>query len=108
MISLFGSADAQSQSGDFSEYRKDSGIIVVSENTNALRITWPTSKTLTQQAEMILDFNADQPLIKSLGVSEDGRPVRIIASQLDPVTTLTIGERDKQKAAEGYRGNGLL
>ena len=101
MIGLSITVDAQTKF-DFNEYRKDSGITVISESTNTLRITWPTSKT--GQAEMVLDFQADQPLIKSLGISENGHPVRIIARQLDPVTTLTIGERDKQKAAEGYQG----
>jgi hypothetical protein len=101
MMSLAGSVSAQTKF-DFSEYQKDSGIAVVSDDTNTLRITWPTAKNL--QAEMIMDFRPDQPLIRSLGFSEHGGPARIIATRLDPVTTLTIGERDKQKAAEAFQG----
>lgn len=101
IVSLAGTACAQTKF-DFSGYQKDSGIAVVAADTNTLRITWPASRNL--QAEMILDFHAGQPLIRSLGVSENGEPVKIIASRLDPVTSLTIGERDKQKAAEGYQG----
>ncbi len=67
-----------------------------------MKITWPTAKRL--KGEVILNFRADQPLITSLGVSKNGQPVKTIASQLDPVTSLTIGERDPKKAAEGYQG----
>lgn len=87
---------------DFSEYQPDSGITVAADGTDTLRITWPSSPS--RRAEMILDFRADQPLIRSLGVSENGGPVKAIATRLDPVTSLTIGERDAKKAAEAYQG----
>lgn len=86
---------------DFSAYKKDTGISVVAENADTLKIVWPTGKDAS--GEMVLDFRSGQPLIKSLGVSEHGKPASIIATQLDPVTTLTIGERDAKKAAEGFQ-----
>ena len=101
MVSLTRTVCAQDKF-DFGAYQKNSGIAIVAEGTNTLRVAWPASKKL--QAEMILDFSAGQPLIRSLGISANGEPVKIIARQLDPVTSLTIGERDKQKAAEGFQG----
>ena len=87
---------------DFSGYRKDAGITVLADDQNTLRVTWPSAKN--SQAEMLLDFRPDQPLIRSLGASERGQPTQIIMTRLDPVTTLTIGERDPQKAAEAFQG----
>ncbi len=101
ILTLTGQVLAQTRF-DFSEYQKDSGIMIEAQDTNTLKIIWPASKRL--KGEMILDFRSDQPLIKSLGVSENGKPAKIITSLLDPVTSLTIGERDKQKVAEGYQG----
>ncbi len=100
-VCLTGPAFAQT-GFDFSKYDKGSGILVTSEDPSTLRINWHIAKDV--QAQMLLDFRPDQPLIKSLGVSKDGQPLRIIATRLDPVTTLTIGERDKQKAAESFQG----
>jgi hypothetical protein len=87
---------------DLSEYRAGSGISVVAMGTNALRIDWPASQT--SRAEMIVDLRPDQPLIQSLSLAENGQPAKVIATQLDPVTTLTIGERDKKKFEESYKG----
>ena len=86
---------------DFTAYQKTSGINVTADGADALRISWPTAKKVS--AEMVLDFRADQPLVRSLGVSENGGAVKIIATQLSPVTTLTVGERDAKKAAEGFQ-----
>src|SRR2546427_674883 len=86
---------------DFSQYRKDGGIAVAASSPDTLQITWTPGKNL--QAEIIFDLRDGQPLIRSLGISEPGKPIRYIATELNPVTTLTIGERDKQKADEGFQ-----
>jgi hypothetical protein len=87
---------------DLSQYQKGCGINVVAKDTNTLRITWPTSKN--SQGEMRIDLRPGEPLIQSLSLSEGRKPAKVIATRLDPVTTLTIGERDKKKAEEGFRG----
>src|ERR1041385_6094089 len=87
---------------DLSQYRSDSGITAAVKNRDALQITWPTSKTV--RGEMMIDLRPDQPLIQSLGLAEGRRPAKVIATKLDPVATLTIGERDRQKFEEAFRG----
>lgn len=85
---------------DLREYRADSGIRVVVQDSNHLQVSWPASST--EEGEMIFDSRPDKPLIQSFGISRAGGPVKVIAAQLDPVTTLTIGERDKEKAAQAF------
>jgi hypothetical protein len=87
---------------DLSAYQKDSAIQVTSKESHTLQVTWPTAKN--SRGEMLIDLRPDEPLIQSLGLSENGQPAKIIATQLDPVTTLTIGERDKKKHDEAFRG----
>ncbi len=87
---------------DLTQHRADSGINVISPDSSALQIRWPISSDVT--GEVILDLASDKPLFRSIGYSKGKRPVQMIASGLDPVTTLTIGERDKDKAVKGFRG----
>jgi hypothetical protein len=87
---------------DFSRYQKDSAITVATNGPDLLRIVWPTSEYV--RGEMALNLQADQPLIQSLSLKNGNKPAKIIATGLDPVTTLTIGERDRQKFAEAFRG----
>ena len=87
---------------DLSQHRADSGISVVSPDAGSLRIRWPISSEATGQ--MVLDLSPDKPLMQSVGYSSGTQPVQVIATALDPVTTLTIGERDKDKATKGFRG----
>ncbi len=87
---------------DLTQHRADSGINVISPDSSALQIRWPISSDVT--GEVILDLASDKPLFRSIGYSKGKRPVQMIASGLDPVTTLTIGERDKDKAVRGFRG----
>src|SRR5690242_20083093 len=79
---------------DLGDYRPDSGISVVVQDSNHLQVKWPASNS--EAGEMIFDSRPDKPLIQLLGISAAGGPVKVIATQLDPVTTLTIGERDKE------------
>jgi hypothetical protein len=101
LLTLAGTPCAQAKI-DLSQYHKDGGIVVAANSLEGtLRVTWPTGKNV--QAVIIFDLRDDQPLIQSLGISKPGEPPRYIATELDPVTTLTIGERDKQKADEGFQ-----
>jgi len=99
-LSLTWSSQAQ-VAIDLSQYQKNSSIAVSAPDRDTLRVTWPVAKAT--QGEMVLDLRPDQPLIASLGLTEAGHKPGIIGTRLDPVTTLTIGERDKQKAAEAYQ-----
>ena len=105
---IFGSLLVAASSGagsalvDLSHYRADSGIRVVSPDASLLKISWPISAGMSGQ--MILNLTPDQPLIQSCGYSHGHQPVQNLATQLDPVTTLTIGERDPEKAAKAFQG----
>lgn len=87
---------------DLSNYRSDSVVTVSQATPDALQISWPASKT--SRGGMILDLRPDQPLIRTLSLAEGNQPAKTITTQLDPVTTLTIGERDKKKHDEAFRG----
>jgi len=87
---------------DLSEYQSDFPVQVTTTNQDSLCIAWPTAKNV--RGEMLLDLRADQPLIQSLSLTEGSKPVKVIATKLDPVTTLTVGERDKKKYEEAFRG----
>jgi hypothetical protein len=87
---------------DFSSYQTNSLIRVIAPDAHTLQVIWPTTKS--SRGEMLIDLHLDQPLIKSLAISQPGQPAKIIATQLDPVTTLTIGERDQKKHDEAFRG----
>ena len=87
---------------DLTQHRADSGIGVMSPDSSSLQIRWPISIGMTGQ--VVLDLSSDKPLIRSIGYSSGTQPVQVIATALDPVTTLTIGERDKDKAVRGFRG----
>ena len=87
---------------DFSEYRRDSVISVIAGDANTLQITWPTARNV--RGVMVLDLQADQPLIRSLSLAEGRNAAKVVATKLDPVTTLTIGERDRKKYEEAFRG----
>ncbi|HSY19740.1 MAG TPA: hypothetical protein VK815_15460 [Candidatus Acidoferrales bacterium] len=97
---LGGRAQAQTKA-DFTQYQKGSGFTVATDGPDSLRVAWAAGNQL--QAEILFDLREGQPLIRSLGVGKSGQAVHVIATALDPVTTLTIGERDQQKADEGYQ-----
>lgn len=87
---------------DFSEYQTNTSIKVRTTTNDSLHINWPIAKNV--RGEIMLDLRADQPLIVSIGVTEGRNPTRVIATQLDPVTTLTIGARDPKKFDNSFRG----
>ncbi len=87
---------------DLTQHRADSGINVILPDADSLQIRWPISPGVTGQ--MVLDLASDKPLIQSIGYSSSTQPMQVIATGLDPATTLTIGERDKDKAVKGFRG----
>ena len=87
---------------DLSQYQPGSGIVVAAKDANTVQITWPTAKNI--RGEMVVDLRPDQPLIQSLSLLEGSKPARVVATRLDPVTTLTIGERDKKKVEDAFRG----
>jgi hypothetical protein len=86
---------------ELADYRGDSPISVTHDEAPTLRVAWPAGPD--RRAEMVFDFRPGEPLIHSLAVAEKGGPMKIIATDLDPVATLTIGDRDKQKAAGAYQ-----
>ncbi|HEX5220257.1 MAG TPA: hypothetical protein VFZ59_11870 [Verrucomicrobiae bacterium] len=87
---------------DLTGYRKDSGISVRAQDANTLQVTWPTSKKT--QGEMLIDLRADEPVIRSLSLKQGSKPAQILGTRLDPVTSLTIGQRDKKAFDESFRG----
>ena len=69
----------------------DNGITVV-QSGNEVRVTWPISADQTGSA--IFSLDESRPLIASLGLAGKN-----IANDLNPVTLLTIGERDLKNPA---------
>ncbi|MGC3959931.1 MAG: hypothetical protein QM813_18990 [Verrucomicrobiota bacterium] len=87
---------------DLSNYHNDSVVAVTRPDLGTLRVAWAAGKNL--QAEMLLDLNPDRSLIRALSLKDGRMPAKVVAAALDPVATLTIGERDKKKYEEAYRG----
>lgn len=77
-------------------------MVISQPTTNSVRVMWRISQK--SYGEMIFNLTDGQPLIQSFATSIDGKTFHPIATQLDPVMTLTVGERDKKTAAEAFRG----
>ena len=92
---------AQAVEAVFENFSQHSPVEVKELDSDTLRVTWPISTKA--RGEVILNLAAHQPLIRSLGTATGSQPVQPIATQLDPVMTLTIGERDKDIAAKAFR-----
>ncbi len=71
--------------------------ISVTQSGNEVRVTWPI--TADQSGLAIFSLDQTQPLITSLGIAPKSGPARMIATALNPVTLLTIGERDLKNPA---------
>ncbi len=74
----------------------DSGVSLNEEGGQA-RVTWPISSTETGNVTFSMDES--KPLISALGVTKQGEEMKTIASNLDPVTLLTVGSRDMEGEA---------
>ncbi|MGA2540118.1 MAG: hypothetical protein ABSG78_01010 [Verrucomicrobiota bacterium] len=81
---------------DFTEYREHLNAAIRQENDRVL-VEWPTSRTET--GFVTVNLTARRPLIESIAVATSGQPPKTIARDLDPVTLLTIGERDMKNPA---------
>jgi hypothetical protein len=81
---------------DWSGYRKDSGIAIAQEQ-NQLTLKWPFSKRET--GSLVINLVPGRPLIETIAVGASSKAMRTIASELDPVTLLTVGERDLKNPA---------
>src|SRR5260370_35379341 len=90
----------------FENFPQHSPVEVKQDDSDTLRVAWPISAKT--HGEMVLNLAAHQPLIRSLGTATDSQPVQPIATQLDPVMTLAIGERDKGIAAKAVRNRGFV
>ena len=64
---------------------------VASSDNDILRVKWPAGNSRTAQIE--INLNKDNALIKSLSLIEQGKTTEI-ASSLDPAFILTVGKRD--------------
>ncbi|WP_254512921.1 hypothetical protein [Anatilimnocola floriformis] len=89
LLGLFFCAVASAADIDLSEY-KSAGEIKVTASGTTLRAEWPITKEET--AFLVLEQNADQPLIKELGING-----KAILNGVDPVLHLTVGSRDLSK-----------
>ncbi len=69
----------------------DNGIAVI-QSGDEVRVTWPISAD--QSGSAIFNLDESKPLITSLGIAG-----KSIAQDLNPVTLLTIGERDLKNPA---------
>ncbi len=82
--------------GAFPVNAAESGITVAQEG-GLVRVTWPISEMETAAA--VFSVDAERPLIESLGIASKGGPAKTISAGLNPVTLLTVGERDWKNPA---------
>src|SRR5687768_14035550 len=71
--------------------------ITVAQGPGLVRVTWPLSESETGSA--VFSTDAEKPLIESLGIAAKGASIKEISRGLDPVTLLTVGERDLKNPA---------
>ncbi len=83
-----------------------SSVKVTQQGEDIVRVEWPVSST--SRAEVLLNLHEDYALIQSVGVAANGQAFQSIATQLDPVTILTIGERDPAIVAAQFRNMGFF
>ena len=76
---------------DLSDYQKSSGA-TVTRAKNRLRLNWPTAPDAT--GAVVFNLNANAPLIESLSIQMRKKAPQVLARQVNPVTNLTVGERD--------------
>lgn len=69
----------------------------VEQTPTRVSVTWPISPE--QSGHAVFNLDPSQPLITSLGLASGDAPPETIATGLDPVTLLTIGERDLKNPA---------
>lgn len=73
----------------------ESGIRV-KEGNQQVRVEWPVSAGET--GVVVFNMDATQPLIESIGLAAKGQPEVAVATKLNPLTLLTVGERDLSQA----------
>src|SRR4051812_28117088 len=69
----------------------ESGIHVV-QNGTQVGITWPISAK--ESGGAVFNLDTQKPLIELLGIASEAAPVKPITAGLNPITLLTVGERD--------------
>src|SRR4030095_9870561 len=74
----------------------ESGI-TVAQDGGAVRVTWPISET--ENGAAVFNMDGEKPLIESLGIATKGGAIKTISAGLNPVTLITVGERDLKKPA---------
>ncbi len=81
---------------DFTGYHKASGV-VVKQAQQQLAIEWPVSKT--EAGRVVLNLDSTKPLLEKISVVAAGKPACVLGQKLNPVTWLTVGERDLKNPA---------
>jgi len=81
---------------DLSQYKSNSEIAVQAKS-DSIEVTWDAGVT---KARLVFDLRSERPIIRSIGINGGEQ---VLASGLEPVTALTIGNRDLRKVQEGFR-----
>lgn len=83
---------------DLTSFKSGGGVTVLQEGTE-LRLTWPISTA--ERGEMVFNLEAGKPLIErfAVGVTDAAKPAQPLLQRVDPVTLITIGERDMKNPA---------
>jgi hypothetical protein len=85
---------------DLTAHVMDAGVSVVRESPG-LRVTWASSPAEKAEIVFNLEGGPNRPLIEriALGGAAAGSPSHTLMERVDPVTLLTIGERDMKNPA---------
>src|SRR5262249_11778714 len=88
---------------DLSGHKPGSGVAVRQETTR-LRLTWPMAEG--EFGVLVLQLRAGEPLIEELGIAKtgDGPSVPLVRNA-NPVTYLTVGERDLKQGWDVFFDN---
>lgn len=81
---------------DLAAWRAESGVAVQQEGA-LLRLTWEA--TGGEAGHLVLNLEANQPLIEALGATRPGQDASAPLRRIDPVVMLTVGERDLKNPA---------
>src|SRR5690349_10871026 len=83
---------------DLAAFRPEPGVDVRRE-TDGLTLRWPISAT--ERGELGFNLEPNKPLIArfAVGPADALKPARTLLEKVDPVTLLTIGERDMKNPA---------
>lgn len=83
---------------DLSAFHESAGGVKVLEKDQRLEVSWPIAEA--RRGVLVLDLTHEANLISALGMERNGEKAKLILTDVQPVTWLTVGVRDL--SAQGW------